>query len=127
MNAAPALRSKLWRVPFLALLMSTLACLGTGRAALKFSPDQLPPATLGQPYIVTISITQNATPVGQMSVQAADLPPGLSMAFFKGRDYAVIGGTPQQAGTYKFTVSAWCFGTNVAGQSGHQDYQIVVQ
>ena len=45
----------------------------------------------------------------------------------KGQDAAQIGGTPRKSGTFKFTVSAWCFGTNTSGQFGHHDYILVVQ
>ena len=110
------------------LLSAALACRGGGGpAVLAFSPDQLPPATAGQPYQVLITVSQNTTPVFQMSVGQADLPPGLSFAFIRNQNAAEISGTPQRAGTYHFTVSAYCFGTNVSGQTGHHDYQLVVQ
>ncbi len=111
----------------MALSLAALACRGGGSPALVFSPDQLPIATVGQIYSVTITVSQNVTPVGQLSVSTADLPPGISFAFLKGQDSALLSGTPRQAGTYHFTVSAWCFGTNVSGQSGQRDYQLVVQ
>lgn len=117
----------LW-VVILGLLAAALACRGPGGAPdLAFTPDQLPPATVGQPYSVTVTISQNRTPVGQMTVGLADLPPGLNFAFLKGQNAAQIGGTPLKAGTYKFTVSGWCFGTNTTGQTGHHDYVVVVQ
>jgi hypothetical protein len=117
-----------WLIPIMALLCASLACLGGGgQPALVFSPDQLPSAALGQPYSAIIIITQNVTPVGQMSVARAELPPGLTFIFQKGQSAGEIKGVPSQAGTFKFTVSAWCFGTNISGQSGHHDYQLVVQ
>ena len=110
------------------LLSALLACRGAGGpAALAFSPAQLPPATAGQPYQAIITVTQNTTPVSQMTVGLADLPPGMNFAFIRTQNAAEISGTPQRAGTYKFTISAYCFGTNVSGQTGHQDYQLVVQ
>ena len=119
--------SLLW-VIVLALLAAALACRGPGGPpGLVFTPTQLPPAAVGQPYSVAVTITQNITPVGQMTVGLADLPPGLNFAFIKGQNAAQIGGTPLKAGTYKFTVSAWCFGTNSSGQTGHQEYTVVVQ
>jgi len=117
-----------WLVALACLLSGTLACRGlVGPTALVFSPDQLPPATTGQPYHAVISVTQNVTPVFQMSVDVAKLPPGLSFAFLRGQNAAEITGTPLQAGSYKFTVTALCYGTNVAGQTGGHDYQLVVQ
>ena len=115
-----------WGLAALALVLATLACRGGGSSTLAFSPDQLPDATAGHIFSATITITQNATPVGQMTVAPGDLPPGLSFTFLKGQDSALLSGTPLHAGTYKFTVSAWCFGTNTAGQTGHHDYQLVV-
>ena len=120
-------RGPLW-VVVLGLLAAALACRGPGGPpGLVFTPNQLPPATVGKPYSVAVTITQNLTPVGQMTVGLADLPPGLNFAFIKGQNAAQIGGTPLKAGTYKFTVSAWCFGTNSSGQTGHQDYTVIVQ
>lgn len=115
-----------WVVPVLGLLLTGLACRAGGAPALVFAPDQLPDASVGQVFISTISVAQNVTPVSQMTVAAGDLPPGLQLAFNKSQGLAVLGGTPQHAGTYKFTISAWCFGTNNTGQSGHHDYQLVV-
>ena len=112
----------------LCLLGAALACRGAGGSpALVFSPDQLPPATVGQPYNAIVTVTQNTTPVSQMSVGLADLPPGLNFAFIRSQNAAEISGTPRRAGPYRFTISAWCFGTNVSGQSGHHDFQLVVQ
>jgi hypothetical protein len=128
MKARLAAKPNMWMAAVLVLMSATLACRGLGGpATLVFSPDQLPPATAGQPYQAIISITQNTTPVGQMSVGLADLPPGLNFAFLRSQNAAEISGTPQKTGTYKFTVSAWCFGTNTQGQSGHKDYQLLVQ
>lgn len=118
---------RLGLVALLGLLAAALACRGPGGPPdLVFTPDELAPASIGQPYSATITITQNLTPVGQMTVSLADLPPGLNFAFIKGQDVAQIGGTPLKAGTFKFTVSAWCFGTNASGQTGHHDYTVVV-
>jgi hypothetical protein len=97
------------------------------RPALEFKPSQLAAATVGKRYRARITIAQNVTPVGEMSVASGNLPPGLTFTFQQRQSAAVISGTPSKAGTYKFTVSAWCFGTNVSGQTGKQVYQLVVQ
>ena len=117
-----------WLAVLACLVSAMLACRGGGGpAALVFSPDQLPPATAGQPYQAVITMTQNVTPVSQMTVSLADLPPGVNFAFIRAQNAAEISGTPERPGTYNFTVSAYCFGTNVSGQTGHHDYQLVVQ
>lgn len=127
-QAAPRPYSARWLLAVVCLVSGALACWGGGgRPALVFTPNQLASAAVGKPYSATITITQNVTPVGQMSVASGDLPPGLTFTFKKGQDAADISGTPSQAGTYKLTVSVWCFGTNVSGQTGQHDYQIVVQ
>ena len=97
------------------------------RPALVFKPNQLASATIGQRYLARITITQNVTPVGEMSVASGGLPPGLNFTFRQGENAAEINGTPSKAGSYKFTVSAWCFGMNVSGQTGNHDYQLIVQ
>ncbi|MBN1954092.1 MAG: hypothetical protein JW900_03475 [Anaerolineae bacterium] len=94
---------------------------------LIFSPAELPPATVGQPYQVTIVVSENDTPVGDMFVEDGSLPPGLAFVFLEGADSAEISGTPTEAGTFEFTVGAWCFGTNVSGDTGQQLYTLVVE
>jgi Putative Ig domain len=116
---------KLMRMLTLSALV--IACT-PARPALVFSPTQLPAAQTGQPYSVTITVAQNDTPVGDIYVSAGSPPPGLTLAF-PGRGQgtsASLTGTPTDAGIYAFTVSAWCLGTNVSGQSGEQAYRLVV-
>jgi hypothetical protein len=97
------------------------------RGPLVFSPEDLPPARVGQAYEVKIAISNNDTPVGQFSVASADLPPGISLLHIDTEDSATLSGIPTQAGTYTFTLSAWCYGTNVSGQTGEKVYTIVVE
>jgi hypothetical protein len=88
--------------------LSVMACLGEMRSALVFSPDKLPAGKAGQPYQATITVTQNSTPLNTISVSEGDLPAGLEITHKEGEDSALISGTPQTAGTYKFTVWANC-------------------
>jgi hypothetical protein len=95
---------------------------------LKFDPPTLPPAQLGVPYEVEIKISENRTPAGDFSVAPDALPPGLELIKVEDvPDTARITGTPTQAGTYTFTISVWCYGTNVSGQTGEKDYTLVVE
>ena len=110
----------------LAILFSTTFCILTPRPALQFLPDQLPSARVGQPYKVDIIISGNVTPVGNYSVPAGALPPGLSLVMDQTLRIGRISGTPTQAGTFKFTVSVWCLGTNINGQTGEKQYTLVV-
>ena len=65
--------------------------------------------------------------VGGASVAPGTLPPGLTLELLPGQvDTVRISGTPTTAGTSEFTVSVWCFGTNVSGQTGEQRYAITV-
>lgn len=93
---------------------------------LVIDPDSLPDAKIGGKYEVLIRITQNVTPVGEMFISEGVLPPGLELVFMEGEDSAVISGVPTEAGTYSFTLSAWCFGTQVNGQTLDKEYTIVV-
>ena len=97
------------------------------RPNLVFTPDHLAPAAVGRPFRALITVTQNVTPVGEMSVASGGLPPGLSFTFKQGENGAEINGTPSKAGRYKFNVSAWCFGMNVSGQTGNHDYELIVK
>jgi hypothetical protein len=62
-------------------------------------------------YQVAISVSGNETPVGDMSVDEGSLPAGLTSTCERGSTTATISGTPQGAGQYAFTVSAWCLGS----------------
>ena len=39
----------------------------------------------------------------------------------------VLEGVPTQPGTYVLKVDAWCYGTNVSGQTGGREYRIVIR
>ncbi len=109
-----------------ALLVAT-ACTDSGRPPLRFVPATLPAATSGAAYTTEIVVEDNVTPVGGASVAPGTLPDGLSLELLPGHaDTIRISGTPTRAGTFEFTVSVWCFGTNVSGQTGEQRYTITV-
>jgi Putative Ig domain len=110
----------------LAVLLSTTFCILTPRPALQFKPDQLPQIPVGQPYQVDILIAGNVTPVGNYSISAGALPPGLTLVMDQNLRIGRISGTPSQPGTYQFTVSVWCLGTNINGQTGDKQYTLVV-
>jgi hypothetical protein len=94
---------------------------------LKFEPDTLPAAQVGVKYEAEIRITQNITPVGDFSISKGALPAGLEIVKVRSEDIAKISGTPEETGTFTFTVTAWCFGTMVSGQAGQKEYEIVVE
>lgn len=110
----------------LAIFLSTTFCILTPRPALQFKPDTLPPIWVDQPYQVDILVTGNVTPVGNYSVTDGALPPGLTLVMNQNLRIGRISGTPTQPGTYKFTVSVWCLGTNVSGQTGDVQYTLLV-
>ena len=93
---------------------------------LKFTPDTLPEAQVGGSYEAEIQITLNNTPVGDFFISEGSLPEGLEFTFLEGEDAASITGTPTEEGTFTFTVGAWCFGTQVSGQTGEKSYTLTV-
>jgi hypothetical protein len=95
--------------------------------SLRWDPVLLPAAQVGVPFEVKITILQNKTPVAQFLLHDGTLPSGLTLTKVQGEDIAVLSGVPDQEGTFAFTLEAGCFGTNKAGQSGTQDYTIIVQ
>jgi len=107
----------------------TLSCflLTTPRDPLKFNPDHLPEAQVGVPYEVNVTIIQNATPVGQISISEGALPKGLTLEKVQNDDTARISGIPEEAGTFTFNIFVWCYGTNVSGQTGMMSYTIIVR
>ena len=94
---------------------------------LLITPESLPEAQVGVRYEVKMQITQNVTPVGEMIIQDGELPAGLEFVFLNDENAAQIIGIPEDAGVFEFTVSAWCYGTQVSGQTLEKKYQIVVK
>lgn len=125
-------------LPLFALLIFSFACAFlTGKSddeeynfkpygPLAIAPDALPEAKIGEAYQVEIRISQNVTPVGDMSIDLNALPEGLEFNFIQGEDRATISGVPQEAGEFNIIVNAWCYGTNVSGQTIEKDYRIIV-
>jgi hypothetical protein len=66
--------------------------------------------------------------VGGASVQDGALPAGLDLTLtMEPADTIQISGTPTVSGTFSFTISVWCRGTNVSGQAATQQYVLVVK
>ena len=94
---------------------------------LLVTPESLPVAQMGVAYDVKIQVTQNVTPVGDISIQAGEWPSGLEFIFLDGEDAAQLVGIPEEAGEFEVTIFIWCFGTQVSGQTLTQKYQIIVK
>jgi hypothetical protein len=124
--------NKRWLVWFVLAVLAvgiTAACMlfTPGRGPIKFFPAVLPDAQVGVPYAAQVSISDNATPAINIDISEGSLPPGLTMEKVENQDVARIFGTPQQTGTFKFKVFVYCYGTNVSGQQGEQEYSLVVK
>jgi hypothetical protein len=94
---------------------------------IKIEPESLPNAQTGVEYEVEIRVSNNVTPVNNVFLSNGTLPAGLELAFVEGEDSAMISGTPEEAGTFNFTVFVSCVGTMVAGQTLEKEYTIVVE
>jgi hypothetical protein len=94
---------------------------------LKIEPDSLPNAQTGVEYEVEIRVSDNVTPVNNVSVSSGTLPEGLELVFVDHVDGAKISGIPEEAGTFTFTVGVSCFSTMVVGQAGEKEYVILVE
>ncbi len=121
-------------VPWLALLLgslllSTVACMLflPPRGPLKFEPATLPEAQIGVPYEAKVTISGNVTPTFLVSLVDGTLPAGLKFEKIEGEDAGLISGTPEEAGVFPFKIIAYCYGTNVNGQQGEQDYSLTVK
>jgi hypothetical protein len=120
----------------LAILSATLltaivsiSCHGFSRPVvpLKFEPDTLPDAQIGALYETEIHVSQNDTAVAHFQVINGALPAGLKLIEGEEANTAKINGTPEEAGTFTFTVSVWCYPQRFhQGQSGEMEYKIVV-
>jgi hypothetical protein len=94
---------------------------------LKIEPDSLPKAQIGLEYEVEIRVSDNVTPVNSVFISSGTLPAGLELIFVDREDGAKISGTPEETGTFTFTVFVSCKGTMVAGQIAEKEYTIVVE
>jgi hypothetical protein len=94
---------------------------------LNFEPEFLHAAQESVKYEEKVLVTGNNTPVGDFFLSEGALPPGLELVFLDGEDAALISGIPEETGTFVFTVSVWCFGTQVSGQAGEKEYRLVVE
>ena len=97
------------------------------RGPLIISPDSLPPARVGQEYSAEIRISKNETPVAEFYLTAGELPSGMILEKIADKDAALLSGVPEQPGTYSFTVSVWCYGTSISGQSVEKKYVLIVE
>lgn len=120
-----ARRSLLGVIIFI-FMVSGFSC-EKSRPALTFSPSTLPMAQAGKYYEATVTVTNNVTPVGSISIDSGLLPDGLKLEHERGNNSARISGKPAKAGSYPLDVNAWCLGTNVSGQSGSTSFQIEVR
>ena len=98
-------------------------------SSLIFSPAELQDAMVGQAYEVTISISNNDTPVFRIRIYGdeAEFPPGLNLNYVENTSRAVLSGVPEIAGEYEFIITAHCLGTNKNGQYGKQHYRLKVK
>ena len=95
--------------------------------SLKIEPKSLPNAQTGVEYEVEIRVSDNVTPVNNVSISSGTLPAGLELVFVDHVNGAKISGIPKETGTFTFTVSISCFSTMVIGQSAEKEYTIVVE
>jgi hypothetical protein len=97
------------------------------RTPLRIEPESLPHGQTGVEYEVEIRVSDNVTPVNNVSISSGTLPAGLELVFVDHVDGAKISGIPKETGTFTFTVSVSCFSTMVIGQSANKEYTIVVE
>lgn len=102
-------------------------CDTTPAGPLRIEPESLPDAQKGVRYDAEIHITQNVTPVFNISIKDGTLPAGLELVYIDGETTAKISGVPEETGIFSFTVQVWCKGTMMPGQDLEKDYQIVVE
>lgn len=118
---------RLYLTTLILLLAGGMLSSCTNRPKLGFAPSELPLAKRGKPYRVQITITGQQTPVGQVFIEQGELPPGLTLHHQQTDDMAEIRGMATVAGTFKVTIGAWCFGTNVSGQTAKHTYMLTVE
>ena len=125
------MKKVIFTIIVVALALVTFSC-SLGNISLKsdvlqFSPDTLPGGQVDQAYKVVITLSNQRTPAFNMGAGDDHLPPGLKGAFDQEKQTYTIEGTPTQAGAFPLKISAVCYGTNVSGQTGEKEYQLVIK
>jgi hypothetical protein len=125
------MKKAIFIIIFVALALVTFSCslgnISLNSGVLQFSPDKLPDGQVGQVYKAVITLSNQRTPAFNLGAGKDSLPPGLTGTFDQEKQTYTLEGTPTRAGTFSLTVSALCYGTNVSGQSGEKEYQLVVK
>ena len=115
---------------FLLTVIVSISCNGLSRtvALLEFKPDTLPNAQMGALYETEIHVSKNDTAVANFRIINGALPAGLKLVEGEGANTAKISGTPEETGTFTFTVRVWCYAQRFhQGQTGEKEYEIVVE
>jgi len=68
---------------------------------LKIEPESMPNGQTGVEYEVEIRVSDNVTPLNNVSISSGALPPGLELVFVDGADDAKISGVPEETGTFR--------------------------
>jgi hypothetical protein len=111
-------------------IIVSISCNGLSHtvALLEFEPDTLPDAQMGALYETEIHVSQNDTAVAHFQIINGALPAGLKLVEGEWANTAKINGAPEEAGTFTFTVSVWCYPQRFhQGQTGEMEYKIVVE
>ena len=96
---------------------------------LKFFPDSLHRAKVGEFYEARIYLLNNHTPIDYFvaTTKNDSFPKELVWEFNDSTNYGIIKGIPQKTGEYEFTVKVSCFGTQVSGQTGSKEYKLSIK
>ncbi|MBS3742204.1 MAG: hypothetical protein KGY74_08800 [Candidatus Cloacimonetes bacterium] len=96
---------------------------------LKFFPDTLHQAKVGEYYEARIYLLNNDTPIDYFIATAKNdsFPREMVWEFNDSTNYGIIKGIPQKPGEYEFTVKVSCFGTQVSGQTGSKKYKLKIK
>lgn len=113
----------------LATALLVVGC-GGGDQAVTVGPEQLPAATVGQPFEVSLTASRSGAPIGPLnvSVTKGGLPPGITTSQPPGDGTGAPGlsGTPTTAGSYLFTLELAGYCTMGGCTRGSRDYTLVV-
>lgn len=109
------------------VLFTVTGCCNPFRSTkLDIDRDRLSEATVGKPYEVDIHFTNADTPIGEVTLAAGVLPPGLRFEANRAAMKFSIRGTPLKAGTFEFSVNAYSYGTMCPGKYFDRAFRLTV-
>lgn len=97
------------------------------RPAIKIQPKDLLAGNKNRYYLAKIKAINASTPIASVNISSGRLAKGLHIVHKKDNHHFHIEGIPQEEGEFAFTLAVSAYGTQCVGQSGKQNYRMIIR